>query len=394
MELEDGERSREMPRLRRLRLGTARLSPLWLLAIVWACARAPEVPYTLATSPLASLPAAGAGIDDQRGRFREILCAVGEARGHKLPEYRPCGEILHRFTDEPAGTGAPVHLGPARLKLRVAVVAGLGAECFAGLVSAFQFALEHLEGLGYQTASIRVDGLSSSTNNGRQIKDAVVAMHLAPDQRLVLVGYSKGTPDILEGLATYSELAQRVAAVVSVAGSVNGSPLADDADASTLTFLKYLPGSQCDEGDGGALDSLKPSLRRDFARMHQLPGTVQYYSVATFARREQISLGLRGTYDELAKIDPRNDSQMLFSDQIIAGGALLGFVNADHWAVALPISRQRPGLAATVINRNEFPREMLLEAIIRHVEERLLAMPPRSIESALRPRNQAWRRRT
>ena len=380
------------PGLRWLRLGRGGLSLLLVLSIVWACATAPAVPYTLATSPLALLPAAGAGIDDQRGRFREILCAVDEAHGHEQPEYRPCGDILHRFTDEPAGTGEPVHLGPARSKLRVAVVAGLGAECFGGFVSAFQFALEHLQGLGYQTASIRVDGLSSSTNNGRQIKDAVVAMDLAPDERLVLVGYSKGTPDILEGLATYPELAQRVAAVVSVAGSVNGSPLADDASASMLTLLEYLPGSQCDEGDGGALDSLKPSMRRDFARTHELPGTVQYYSLATFARREQISFGLRGSYDELAKIDPRNDSQMLFYDQIIAGGALLGFVNADHWAVALPISRQRPGLAATLVNRNEFPREILLEAIVRHVEEQLLAMPPQSLASASRPRDQAWRR--
>ena len=369
------------------------MSPLLVLSIVWACATAPAVPYTLATSPLAFLPAAGAGIDDQRGRFREILCAVDEAHGHELPEYRPCDEILHRFTDEPAGTGEPVYLGPARSKLRLAVVAGLGAECFGGFVSAFPFALEHLRGFGYQTASIRVDGLSSSTNNGRQIRDAVVAMDLASDERLVLVGYSKGTPDILEGLATYPELAERVAAVVSVAGSVNGSPLADDAPESMLALLEYLPGSECDQGDGGALESLKPSTRRDFLRTHELPGTVQYYSLATFAPREQISFGLRGTYDDLAKIDPRNDSQMLFYDQIIAGGALLGFVNADHWAVALPISRVRPGLAATLINRNEFPREVLLEAIVRHVEERLLAMPPRGFESASRPRGQAWRQR-
>jgi pimeloyl-ACP methyl ester carboxylesterase len=392
MELE-GERSREMPRLSRLRLGTARLSPLWVLAIVWACATAPDVPYTLDASPLAFLPAAGAGIDDQRGRFREILCAVDEARGHELPEYRPCDEILHRFSDEPAGTGEPVYLGPARAKLRVAVVAGLGAECFAGLVSAFPFALEHLRSFGYRTASIRVEGLSSSASNGRQVKDAVVTMDLAPDERLVLVGYSKGTPDILEGLATYPELAQRVAAVVSVAGSVNGSPLADDASPSLLALLEYLPGSQCEEGDGGAIDSLKPSTRRDFAKAHELPRTVQYYSLATFAQREQISFGLRGTYDELAKIDPRNDSQMLFYDQIIAGSALLGFVNADHWAVALPISRERPAAAATVINRNEFPREILLEAIVRHVEERLLAVPTRSAESASRLRGQAWRQR-
>ena len=70
-------------------------------------------------------------------------------------------------------------------------------NAFAYLVSTFQFALEHLQDLGYHTALIRVDGLSSSTHNARQIRDAVVAMDLAPDERLVLVGYSKGTPDIL-----------------------------------------------------------------------------------------------------------------------------------------------------------------------------------------------------
>ena len=56
-------------------------------------------------------------------------------------------------------------------------------------------------------------------------------MDLASDERLVLIGYSKGAPDILGGLVTYPELAQRVAAVVSVAGSVNGSPPANDASA-------------------------------------------------------------------------------------------------------------------------------------------------------------------
>jgi hypothetical protein len=218
-------------------------------------------------------------------------------------------------------------------------------------------------------------------------------MALAPQERVVLIGYSKGTPDILEGLVTYRELVQRVAAVVSISGAIHGSPLADDAPASMLGMLEYLPGSECDEGDGGALDSLKPSIRRDFLRTHELPNTVQYYSLASFAEREQISFGLRGSYDDLAKIDPRNDSQMLFYDQIIPGGALLGFVNADHWAVALPVSRQRPALAATLVNRNEFPREILLEAIVRHVEEQLLATPPQRPESASRLRDQPWRRR-
>jgi hypothetical protein len=293
---------------------------LVVLSIVWACATAPAVPYTLDVSPLALLPAAGAGIDDQRGRFREILCAVDEAHGHELPEYRPCDEILHRFTDEPAGEGEPVHLGPARSKLRVAA-GRTGRGMFRWLGERLQFALEHLQGLGYQTASIRGDGLSSSTNNGRQIRRRGRGDDRRPTSGWCWSATRRARPTSSRP-ATYPELARRVAAVVSVAGAVNGSPLADDAPESLLTLLEYLPGSKCGAGDGGALESLRPATRRDFASAHELPETVRYYSVASFAEREQISFGLRGSYDELAKMDPRNDSQMLFYDQIIAGGAL------------------------------------------------------------------------
>ena len=164
-------------------------SLLCLLPVLclWACASAPGTVYTLAISPLSFLPDAGAGIADERGRFREILCAVDAAVGHELPEYRPCEDILHHFSDEPTGTGELIHLGPARAKLRVALVSGLGAECFESFVTTFSLASEHLRSIGYPTTSIRVDGLSSSAHNGGQIRDAVVAMDLAPDERVVLV---------------------------------------------------------------------------------------------------------------------------------------------------------------------------------------------------------------
>jgi len=73
----------------------------------------------------------------------------------------------------------------------------------------------------------------------------------------------------------------------------------------------------------------------------------------------------------LAQVDPRNDGQVIFSDAIIPGGTLLGYVNADHWAVGLPFSTKTPLLAATLVDKNEFPRRTLLEAIIRFVEEDL-----------------------
>ena len=81
---------------------------------------------------------------------------------------------------------------------------------------------------------------------------------------------------------------------------------------------------------------------------------------------------LRDGYDKLATIDPRNDSQVIFTDAIIPSGTLLGYAQADHWAIAMPVTIDLPGTAATLITRNAFPREVLLEAIIRFVEESLL----------------------
>ena len=70
-------------------------------------------------------------------------------------------------------------------------------------------------------------------------------------------------------------------------------------------------------------------------------------------------------------MDARNDSQMLFYDQVIPGGVLLGYLNADHWAVAVPVARSHRFLGSTFVNHNDFPREALLEALMRFVEEDL-----------------------
>jgi len=78
---------------------------------------------------------------------------------------------------------------------------------------------------------------------------------------------------------------------------------------------------------------------------------------------------LRSSYRALAELDPRNDGQVLWSDAVIPGATLLGYVRGDHWAIALPFSRASSVLASILIDRNAFPREVLLEAIVRTVEE-------------------------
>ena len=62
-----------------------------------ACSSKPLVPYSTQTPPLALVPVTAAGVDDERGRFREIFCTVLEERGEQLPDYRPCARALLQF---------------------------------------------------------------------------------------------------------------------------------------------------------------------------------------------------------------------------------------------------------------------------------------------------------
>ena len=49
------------------------------------CAGSPLAPFSLDMPPLVLAPVAQAGGNDQRGRFREIYCAVLQARAGKFP---------------------------------------------------------------------------------------------------------------------------------------------------------------------------------------------------------------------------------------------------------------------------------------------------------------------
>lgn len=339
--------------------------------VLVACSTEPLVPYSTDTPPLVLAPAAQAGVVDKRARFREIYCAVLEAR-RELPDYRPCEEALTRLEGEPAGTGRPVDLGPSKRHLVAAVVPGVGFDCIEAWLQAPGSAAEHLRRYGYDQVLIKVDALSSTANNARQIRDTLLAMPAeSGPPRLVLIGYSKGAPDILDALVTYPEIRRRVAALVSAAGAVGGSPLANDAEQDQADLLRHFPGAICESGDGGAVASLRPAARRAWLAANPLPTDVRYYSLVTFPRPERISSVLKSSYRKLASIDTRNDGQVIFYDQVIPGSDLMAYVNADHWALALPIARSHATIGAVFVTENAYPREALLEAVLRFVEEDL-----------------------
>ena len=346
------------------------LAAVIAVATLGGCASKPLMPYSADTPPLVLVPATQAGVQDKRARFREIFCTVLEARKSDLPDYRSCDDALTRVGVEPASTGRPVTLEPSRRRLVALLVPGFGYDCFESWLEAPGAASAHLRRQGYELSLIRVEGLSSTTRNARLIRDALMSMPAETDPpRIVLIGYSKGSNDILEALVTYPELRPRVAAFVSIAGSIGGSPLANDAEQDQADLLRHFPGATCGSGDGGAVASLRPGVRKQWLAANPLPEELHYYSLATFPQPERISSMLKQSYDKVSRVDARNDSQVIFYDQVVPGSVLVGYLNADHWAVAVPIARTHTTIAALLVTQNAYPREALAEALLRFVEE-------------------------
>ena len=335
-----------------------------------ACASKPLVPYTTDTPPLVLLPASEAGVTDKRGRFREITCAVLDDHGRELPHYRDCEQALTRVGEEHGATGEPVYLGESRHKLIAAMVPGIGWECFENWLDYQNEFDTEIEKFGFDSYIFSIDGMSGTSNNARQIRDAIMdhADELQPEQ-LVLIGYSKGAPDLLEAVVSYPEIHPFIAAVVSVAGAVGGSPLANPAKESDLNLLRHIPKSECTEGDGHAVESLRPAVRRQWLQDNPLPPSIRYYSLVTYPSPDRISSVLKSMHKKLSAIDSRNDSQVIFYDQVIPGSTLMGYLNADHWAIAVPIAESHPFVGRHFADKNNYPRKAVFEAVLRFIEE-------------------------
>ena len=227
----------------------------------------------------------------------------------------------------------------------------------------------HLAQFGYDARLIEIGGLAGTEENALRIRNAVLAMALpAGERRLVLIGYSKGAPDLLEAIVAYPDIRQYVAAVISAAGAIGGSPLANQAKESDTDLLRHVPGARCEKSDGHAVASLRPAVRQAWLVQHPLPRDFPYYSLVTFPDPDHISRVLRSSYHKLSKVDARNDSQLIFYDEVIPGSTLVGYVNADHWALAVPINRSHPWITSMFVTRNAYPREALFEALLRFVE--------------------------
>lgn len=319
--------------------------------------------------PLSLVPAATVGASDNRGAFRSRFCAIMADHGSELAHARPCDEALHRLPNEVAAPPGPIPGQTSFAEVRLVVVPGIFGECVARKVLPFQDAEVHLrERHGLPPVEwVPVSGRSSSAANAQKIAKWLTAHPTPAGRRLILLGYSKGATDLIETIGRYPAAIPQGAAIVGVAPVVSGTPIADKGESLYLA-LAGVPFPGCQPGDEGGLSSLTRRERVTWLAAHALPPTLRYYSLPAFARKAKISAALRPFYAQLASHDERNDGQVLFQDAIMPGSHILGYANADHWAVTLPMREGYPALSG-LLNQNAYPRTVLLEAILQTVLE-------------------------
>ena len=174
-----------------------------------------------------------------------------------------------------------------------------------------------------------------------------------------MLGYSKGTPDLQVALANEPGVHDKVAALVTLSGVVQGSRLSGPTK-PTSQAVSPANLQDCTLGDGQGIESMSPAVRQAFLKQHPAP-LVPTYSVVAYSQRRDTSRILQPTWDILSEVGKAEDSQMIAAEAVYPSGTYLGLVKRDHWAIAIPFE------SSLLINKNDFPRPQLFEAILRFV---------------------------
>jgi len=331
----------------------------WVLAVVStlllvACTTQALLPYSETMPPVVLATLAAAGVKDVRGHYRAAVCA-------RLPAARPCDQVLVRLPGETPAR-APVPPPDLAQRYRLVFVPGLLADCVERLVQSFADVMDSLRQAGFAVHYVQGAGRGASAANAQQLARQLAA--LGEDPRPLLVfAYSKGLPDMLEMLVHAPAMSPQIAAIVSLVG---GSPLVDNLHGLYRTWLVPLPLPGCAPGTGEELRDLQRETRLAWWAQYRPAVRVPVFSLVALPRPERVSPALTALHAELGAVDPRNDGQLLWYDAVVVPGWLLGYVNADHWALALPLHQQLPALA--FLFRDDVPRLALIEAAMEVVD--------------------------
>lgn len=301
--------------------------------------------------------------------YAQTFCSVLAEGAFSGDNWQACNTYVRMPSAQPA---QPLPSMPTDWTLLL--VGGLGAECFAPLgLTAFKDAADHLATHGLTSLVIPVAGFGTTETNAQTIRDFVAARTAS---KFIAIAHSKGAADVMTAMTQFPGDMSQVEALITVAGAVGGSWLADD-----LAALNELIGDALAQAcipERGltetGIDSMRRRKRQEYLAQHEHPWRA--YSISAAATEATISKALKPLWERLLPYARENDSHLVEREAIVPGGTFLGRALGDHLAVAFPISTSAvPERLRDLFNHNRFPRPALIEAAVRFVIADLQANP-------------------
>ncbi len=166
-------------------------------------------------------------------------------------------------------------------------------------------------------------------------------------------------------LAREPDCAKAVAAFISVAGAIGGSPVADLVPGMAKTWIEKYNLKSCKGDLTAGFKSLSQSTRRAFLSKYPEP-VVPTYSLAAISNKANTSQLLAQTWEIMSAYSNKVDGQLTVEDATVPHSKILGAALADHFAVAVPFETSDESLKAGA-DKNHYPRSALLEAMVRFV---------------------------
>jgi hypothetical protein len=300
---------------------------------------------------------AGTGADVS---FANLFCSVREKENPDGGDWAGCDQYLETAPQ------SRVDLAALPTKYRVLIVPGFFSACASSIAPAFQEGVDHLQKQHGITVETWVPPNDSSEANGARLAQ-YLRDHMQGDKRkYIVIGYSKGAPDVQTALAKEAGAKDAVAAFIAVAGAVGGSAIADALPQQADRFIERFQFGQCEGDVATAFKSLKREARRAFLAAYPDP-VVPSYSLPAVSDRSNTSKALLESWQLMAFLAGRQDSQLAYEDAIVPGSKILGTARADHLAVALPFEKASDASIRSFADKGHYPRGALLESLVRFV---------------------------
>ena len=300
--------------------------------------------------------------------FANYFCSVREKENPDTGDWGACNQYLETTSATRLDLAAIPHT------YRVLVVPGFFSECASGVAPAFKEGVDHLRSAHNLTVDWWVPPNASSESNGAGLAAYLREQIKTDPRKFIVIGYSKGAPDVQTALAKEAGVKDMVAGFISVAGAVGGSPVADIVPGQADRWIERFHLGKCEGDVNAAFKSLRRDVRRAF--LAEYPNAlVPSYSLPAVSDLENTSKGLAESWRLLQVFGGRQDSQLIFEDAILPGSKLLGAARADHLAVALPFDKATEASVRSIADKGRYPRAALLEAIVRFVVQDLAAKP-------------------